>query len=87
MNTVKKLKKLVEEIEENYGSTEIVISGFDRNVIDGIEIINEKLKRWCIGKGFTFTKNNNINESCLNQGKFHLNRRGPLYLATILRNL
>ena len=40
-NTVKKMKKLVKKIEENDGSTDIVISGlikpFDRNVIDDIE--------------------------------------------------
>ena len=57
VNTVKKMKKLVKETEENYGSTDIVISGlikrFDRNVIEDTERINEKLNRWCIGKGFT----------------------------------
>ena len=85
VKTVEKMKKLVEEIEKNNGSTEIVISGlikrFDRNAIDDIERINEKLKRWCIGKGLTFIDNNNINESCLNRGKLHLNRRGSSYLA------
>ena len=57
VNTVKKMKKLVKETEENDGSTDIVISGlikrFDRNVIEDTERINEKLNRWCIGKGFT----------------------------------
>ena len=85
VNTVKKIKKLVKEIEENDGSTDIVISGlikrFDRNAIDDIERINEKIKRWCLGKGLTFIDNNNINESCLNRGKLHLNRRGSSYLA------
>ena len=89
VNTVKKIKKLVKEIEENDGSTDIVISGlikrFDRNAIDDIERINEKLKRWCIGKGLTFIDNNNINESCLNRGKLHLNRRGSSYLANNLK--
>ena len=83
--TVKKIKKSAKEIEENDGSTDMVISGlikwFDRNGIDDIERINEKLKRWCIGKGLTFIDNNNINESCLNRGKLHLNRRGSSYLA------
>ena len=85
VNTVKKMRKLIKEIKENDGSTNIVISGlikqFDRNAIDDIERINEKLKRWCIGKGLTFIDNNNINESCLNRGKLHLNRRGSSYLA------
>ena len=85
VNTVKKGMKLVKEIQENDGSTDIVISRlikrFDRNAIDDIERIDEKLKRWCIGKGLTFTDNNNINESCLNRGKLLLNRRGLSYLA------
>ena len=85
VNTVKKIKKLVKEIEENDSSTDTVILGLikrcDRNAIDDIERINEKLKRWCIGKGLTFIDNNNINESCLNRGKLHLNRRGSSYLA------
>ena len=41
VNTVKKIKKLAKEIEENDGLTDIVISGlikrFDRNAIDDIE--------------------------------------------------
>ena len=79
------MKKLVKEIEENDGSTDIVISRlikqFDPNAIDDIERINEKLKRWCIGKGLTFICNNKINEFSLNQGKLHLKRRGSSYLA------
>ena len=89
VKTVEKMKKLVEEIEKNNGSTEIVISRlikrFDRNTIDDIERINEKIKRWCLGKGLTFIDNNNINESCLNRGKLHLNRRGSSYLANNLK--
>ena len=85
VNTVKKIKKSVKEIEENDGSADMVISGlikrFDRNGIDDIERIKEKLKRWCIGKGLTFIDNNNIDESCFNRGKLHLNRRGSSYLA------
>ena len=58
------MKKLVKEIEENDGSTDIVISGliqrFDCNVINDIDRINKKLKRWCTGKGFKFVDNNNI---------------------------
>ena len=84
-NTIKKIKKLVKEIEENDGPTDIVISGlikrFDRNIIDDIERVNEKPKQWCIGKCLTFIDNNNINESCLNRGKIQLSIRGSSYLA------
>lgn len=49
MNTVKKMKEMLNEIYENEGSTDIVLSGlikwFDRNTIDDIDKINEKFKR------------------------------------------
>ena len=49
VRTVKKMKKLVKQIEVNDGSTDILISGliklFDRNAIHDIERINEKLKQ------------------------------------------
>ena len=52
MNTVKKMKKLGKEIEQNDDSMDILISRlikrFDYNVIDDIERINEKLKRWSL---------------------------------------
>ena len=57
VHMVKKMKKLIKEIEENGGSADIVISGLikqvDRNAIDDIERINKKLEQWCIGKGLT----------------------------------
>ena len=47
VNTVKKMNKLVQEIEENDSSMDTVVSGltkrFDRNVINSIERINENL--------------------------------------------
>ena len=90
VNTAKKMKKLVKEIKENGGWTDIVISGlikrFDRNAIDDTERINEKLKWWCIGKGLTFIDNSNINETFLNRGKLHLHRRGSSYLANNFKN-
>ena len=52
MNTVKKMKKLGKEIEQNDDSMDKLISRlikrFDYNVIDDIERINEKLKRWSL---------------------------------------
>ena len=64
------MRKLIKEIKENDGSTNIVISElikqFDRYAIVDIERINEKLKRWRVGNSLTCIDNNNINESCLN---------------------
>ena len=87
INTVKKTKKLVKEIDE-YGKQnppKVVISSlierYDQDFNDDIANINEKLQRFCNSKGLSFIDNNNIDRTCLNKGKLHLNRRGSSYLA------
>lgn len=85
VKTIKRIKRLINEIEENFASTELVISSiiqrFDLDVNDDIDRINERLRKLCVSKGLTFIDNKNITESCLNRGKLHLNRRGTSYLA------
>ena len=87
INTVKKIKKLVKEIEENNQEniTQVVISSiikrYNQDYNEKIQIINDKLQRFCTSKGLSFIDNNNINKSCLNKGKLHLNRRGSSFLA------
>ena len=43
--------------------------------------INTKLKKYCEGKRFIFVKNNNINESGLNNSKLHLNKKGTIIFS------
>ena len=87
INTVKKIKKLVKEIDEydKQNPPKVVISSlikrYDQDVNDDIANINEKLQRFCNSKGLSFIDNNNIDRTCLNKGKLHLNRRGSSYLA------
>ena len=87
INTVKKIKKLVKEIEENNHENipQVVISSiikrYDQDYNEEIQSINDKLQRFCTSKGLSFIDNNNIDKSCLNKGKFHLNRRGSSFLA------
>ena len=87
MNKVKKIKKLVKEIDEydKQNPPKVVISSlikrYDKDFNDDIADINEKLQRFCNSKGLSFIDNNNIDRSCLNKGKLHLNRRGLSYLA------
>ena len=87
INTFKKTQKLVKQIEENNQENipQIVISSiikrYDQDYNGEIESINDKLQRFCTSKGFSFIDNNNINKSCLNKGKLHLNRRGSSFLA------
>ena len=87
INTVKKIRKLVKEIDEydKQNPPKVVISSlikrYDQDFNDDIANINEKLQRFCNSKGLSFIDNNNIDRTCLNKGKLHLNRRGSSYLA------
>ena len=84
INTVKKIKKFVQEIDEHdkQNPPKVVIPSkmYDQDFNDDIAHINEKLPRFCNSKGLSFIVNNNIDRSCLNKGKLHLNRRGSSYL-------
>ena len=87
INTVKKIKKLVKEIEENNHENipQVVISSiikrYDQDYNEEIQSINDKLQRFCTSKGLSFIDNNNIDKSCLNKDKLYLNRRGSSFLA------
>ena len=60
---------------------------FDQDSNDDIAEINEKLQRFCNSKGLSFIDNNNIDRSCLNKGKLHVNRRGFSYLANNFKKI
>ena len=85
INTVKKIKKQVKEIGEydKQNPPKVVISSlikrYDKDFNDDIANINEKLQRFCNGKGLSFIDSNNRDRSCLNKGKLHLNRRGSSF--------
>ena len=87
INTVKKIKKLVKEIEENNHENipQVVIFNIikrnDQDCNEEIQSVNDKLQRFCTSKGLSFNDNNNIVKSCLNKDKLHLNRRGSSFLA------
>ena len=86
INTAKKMKKLVKEMEENNHENipEVVISSiikrYDQDYNEEIQSINDKLQRFCTSKGLSFIDNKNIDKSCLNKGKLHLNREGSYFL-------
>ena len=81
INTLKKLKKLLKEIEgyDTHKKPQVVISGlikrYDQDFNEDIKSINEKIL------SLSFIGNSNIDKSCLNRIKLHLNRRGSSFLA------
>ena len=87
INAMKKVRKCVEVIRE-LDNTENIQIGFsciiqrtDKDFINEIKETNVKLKNYCLGNGFIFVDNDNMNESCLNNSKLHLNKKGTQGLA------
>ena len=78
---------MVKEIEENNHENipqvviYSIIKRYDQDYNEEIQSINDKLQRFCTSKGLSFIDNNNIDKSCLNKGKLHLNRRGSSFLG------
>ena len=86
-NIVKKPKKVVSAVKE-VGKDNSVKSAFssiinceDDDFKDKINDVNNKLKNCCNSAGMVFIDNANIDGSCLNRGKLHLNRKGTAALA------
>ena len=86
-NLVKKGKKLVSAVKEVDKDNSIkiafssIINREDEDFKDKINDVNNKLKNYCNSAGMDFIDNSNIDGSCLNRGKLHLNRKGPAALA------
>ena len=87
VNTMKKVRKCVEVIRA-LDNTEKIQIGFssiiqrtDKDFSNEIKETNIKLKNYCLDKGFIFVDSDNINESCLNNSKLHLNKKGTQRLA------
>ena len=58
-----------------------IIQRTDKDFSNEIKETNIKLKNYCLGKGFIFVHDDNINESCLNNSKLHLNKKETQRLA------
>ena len=86
-NIVKKAKKLVSVVKEfdKENSIKIAFSSIinreNDDFKDKIMDFNNKLKNYCKSAGMDFLDNSNIDGSCLNRGKLHLNRKGTAALA------
>ena len=63
-----------------------VIRRSHRNFGQKTEDLNLKLKRYCEGNKFLFVDNVNIEKSCLNNSKLHLNYKGTNILCQNIKN-
>ena len=82
VNTLQKVRKVITTIKEIDVNNEVqiafsgVIHRDDQDFEEEIKEINRKLENLCKGKGIKFINNNNIDGSCLNRSKLHLNKSG-----------
>ena len=82
MNTIKKVKKVVQSIPEIDVNQEIqvafygIINREDYNFVEKIEKRNTKLESYCKSKVFFFIINSKLDSSSLNRVRLHLNQKG-----------
>ena len=92
VNTMKEIRKLVKCVRDLDIDKKVnivfssVISRSDRNLGQEIRDLNLKLKRSCEGNNFLFVDNVNIEESCLNNSKLHLNYKGTNILCQNIKS-
>ena len=58
-----------------------LIKRHDQDFNEDIKSINEKLQSMCPSKGFSFIDNINIDKSCLNRSKLHIDRKGSPFFT------
>ena len=91
INTMTKIRKVVATAGEMDNEEKIKLFYFsitcrkDVDKTDEIIAANGRLQKYCLSKGFLFIDNSNIDASCLNAGKLHLNRQGTSILADNFR--
>ena len=89
---VKKLVKVIKEIDSEKKQTEIIFSGLiqreDHDFRDQTEEINGKLERYCESKRYNrFAGNSKIDGVFLNRSKLHLNKKGTALLSRNIANV
>ena len=86
VNTLQKIRKVISSIKEHDTDDNIkialssIIHRSDHDFEDKINETNRKLENLCKGKGMIFINNSNIDSTCLNRSKLHLNKSGTSLL-------
>ena len=87
VNILQKVRKVITTNKEIDINNEIqiafssVIHRDDQDFEEETKEINRKLENLCKGKGIKFINNNNIDGSCFNRSKLHLNKSGTALLV------
>ena len=89
VNTLQKIRKVISPIQEydNDDNIKIALSSIihrsDYDFADKINETDRKVENLCKGKGMIFINNSNIDSTCLNRSKLHLNKSGTSLLTKI----
>ena len=82
---IKKLEDLCSRVQGKFPNAQIGVSTItcrkDLQLANKIEEVNNKIKDMCSRNGYNTILHNNINETCLNNSKLHLNAKGTALLA------
>lgn len=86
-----KMAKVIAGVKQENPNVSIAISSIiqrkkDQSLNDKITQVNDLVAKYCNDNNFDLIKHENIDESCLNAGGLHLNRKGIHILASNLRN-
>ena len=85
-NTLQKIRTMISSIKEYDTDDNIkialssIIHRSDHDFEDKVNEANRKLENLCKCKGMIFVNNSNIDSTCLNRSKLHLNKSGSSLL-------
>ena len=78
-----KIEQLCSTVKMIYPNARIGVAGLternDVSIHDKLLVVNSKIKEMCALNKYSFIHHVNIDRSCLNKSKIHLNAKGPLY--------
>ena len=86
IDTITNIQNIVAHIKKKSSHTKIIISSLlirhgKRKIEEKIKILNNELKKFCEENLVDFLGHENIDVTCLGEGKVHQNKKGKAYLA------
>ena len=86
IDTITNIQNIVAHIKKKSSHTKIIISSLlirhgKRKIEEKNKILNNELKKFCEENLVDFLGHENIDVTCLGNGKVHPNKKGKAYLA------
>ena len=78
MKNVRGINTFLITIQTGFSS---ILHRSDKDFSKEISELNVKLKKYCLGREFIYIDNDSVNESCLNNSKLHLNKKGTNFFS------